>query len=94
MGADTACAMHIPTFNTANAGKATWTVIEGMCTIHTTSSADLIRLLKSHGFNLASVKGGHHKLRHPDGRWTVVPHPRRDLGKGLVRAIFKQARLY
>ncbi|WP_414694876.1 type II toxin-antitoxin system HicA family toxin [Pinirhizobacter sp.] len=73
--------------------RRSWTAVALMCKIHTISSADLIRLLRSHGFIVISTKGSHHKLRHADGRWTVVPHPRRDLGKGLIRAIFKQARL-
>ncbi|MGH7108355.1 MAG: type II toxin-antitoxin system HicA family toxin [Acetobacteraceae bacterium] len=40
------------------------------------------------------VRGSHHVFRHPTraGR-VVVPHPKRDLGPGLVAAIRKQAGL-
>jgi predicted RNA binding protein YcfA (HicA-like mRNA interferase family) len=33
-----------------------------------------------------SIRGSHHKLRR-DGVVVVVPHPKKDLGKGLVAAI-------
>ena len=34
---------------------------------------DLIRILEEHGFQIIRVRGSHHSLRHPDGRYTVVP---------------------
>ncbi|MGH7080001.1 MAG: type II toxin-antitoxin system HicA family toxin [Acetobacteraceae bacterium] len=57
-------------------------------------SADLIRELKAAGWVLDRVRGSHHVFRHPTraGR-VVVPHPKRDLGPGLVAAIRKQAGL-
>jgi predicted RNA binding protein YcfA (HicA-like mRNA interferase family) len=57
------------------------------------NSADLIKLLKSHGFQLVSVRGSHHKLRNAANVTIIVPHPKKDLGKGLVAAILKQAGL-
>jgi predicted RNA binding protein YcfA (HicA-like mRNA interferase family) len=57
------------------------------------NSADLIKLLKSHGFQLVSVRGSHHKLRNAANMTIIVPHPKKDLGKGLVAAILKQAGL-
>ena len=59
--------------------------------MHTVNSADLIRLLKSHGFAVVSVRGSHHKLRNAAGITVIIPHPKKDLGKGLVAAIRKQA---
>ncbi|MBM5811217.1 MAG: type II toxin-antitoxin system HicA family toxin [Gammaproteobacteria bacterium] len=57
-------------------------------------SADLMRELKQAGWIEDRVSGSHHVFRHPTiaGHLTV-PHPRKDLGKGLVHRIRKQARL-
>jgi predicted RNA binding protein YcfA (HicA-like mRNA interferase family) len=57
-------------------------------------SADLIRELKEAGWFVDRIRGSHHVFRHP-GRpgHVVVPHPKKDLGKGLVGAIRKQAGL-
>jgi predicted RNA binding protein YcfA (HicA-like mRNA interferase family) len=62
--------------------------------MRTMKSADLIRDLKSAGWVLDRVRGSHHVFYHPlrPGHVTV-PHPKKDLGKGLVAAIRKQARL-
>jgi len=54
------------------------------------NSAEVIRRLEAAGFALVSVRGSHHKYRHPDGRWTIVPHPKKDLGLGLVRKILRK----
>lgn len=55
-------------------------------------SADLIRLMTADGWQLDRVRGSHHVFRHPQRPGiVVVPHPKRDLGKGLVAAIRKQA---
>jgi predicted RNA binding protein YcfA (HicA-like mRNA interferase family) len=55
-------------------------------------SRELIRLLKADGWQLARVRGSHHQYRHPIKPGTVtVPHPKKDLGIGLVIAIRKQA---
>lgn len=57
-------------------------------------SADLIKELKWHGWELDRVCGSHHVFVHPDYRCIVtVPHPRKDLGKGLVSQIRKIAGL-
>ncbi|MGH6804931.1 MAG: type II toxin-antitoxin system HicA family toxin [Methyloceanibacter sp.] len=55
-------------------------------------SRDIMRRLEQDGFELVSVRGSHHKFRHREKkRVVVVPHPRRDLPKGTVRSIYKQA---
>jgi predicted RNA binding protein YcfA (HicA-like mRNA interferase family) len=55
-------------------------------------SADIIREIKSAGWELNRVRGSHHVFRHPTRPGlVVVPHPKKDLGVGLVAAIRKQA---
>jgi predicted RNA binding protein YcfA (HicA-like mRNA interferase family) len=55
-------------------------------------SADIIRELRKAGWVLDRVRGSHHVFKHP-GRpgIVVVPHPKKDLGVGLIAAIRKQA---
>jgi predicted RNA binding protein YcfA (HicA-like mRNA interferase family) len=62
--------------------------------MRTTRSADLIRELKAAGRVLDRVRGSHHVFKHAvrPGH-VVVPHPKKDLGAGLVAAIRKQAGL-
>ena len=56
------------------------------------SSVELIRELKTAGWHLARVNGSHHVFTHPQlSGIVVVPHPKKDLGKGLVKAIRRQA---
>jgi predicted RNA binding protein YcfA (HicA-like mRNA interferase family) len=56
------------------------------------SIADLIRELKKAGWRLARVNGSDHVFRHPTHTGiVVVPHPKKDLGLGLVKAIRQQA---
>lgn len=57
-------------------------------------SADLIRDLQAAGWVLDRVRGSHHVFTHfVRGGHVTVPHPKKDLGKGLVAAIRKQAGL-
>jgi predicted RNA binding protein YcfA (HicA-like mRNA interferase family) len=57
-------------------------------------SADLIRDVQKAGWVLDRVRGSHHVFRHPDRPGIlVVPHPKKELGIGLVQAIRKQAGL-
>ncbi len=65
-----------------------------MCIARTMKSAGLVRELKAAGWFLIRVRGSHHVFCHPSraGR-VVVPHPKKDLGVGLVAAIRKQADL-
>jgi predicted RNA binding protein YcfA (HicA-like mRNA interferase family) len=57
-----------------------------------TNSRDIIRRLEREGWTLVRVTGSHHVLKSPiSGATVVVPHPKKDLGKGLVRAIYKGA---
>lgn len=58
------------------------------------NSRDLISLLKADGWFLVATKGSHQQFKHKfkKGRVTV-PHPKRDLPKGTLLSIFKQAQL-
>lgn len=54
----------------------------------------MIAILRRHGFSLSRQSGSHAILKHPDGRRTTVPmHKGRDLGKGLLRQIMRDANL-
>ncbi len=65
-----------------------------VCIMRTMKSADLIRELKSAGWVLDRVRGSHHVFTHPQcGGHIVVPHPKKDLGPGLVAAIRKQVKV-
>jgi predicted RNA binding protein YcfA (HicA-like mRNA interferase family) len=49
-------------------------------------------LLEAGGWRLDRVRGSHHQFRHASKPGTVtVPHPKKDLGVGLVKSIRKQA---
>lgn len=55
-------------------------------------SADLVREVRTAGWTLDRIRGSHHVFTHPDRDGiVVVPHPKKDLGRGLVAAIRKQA---
>ena len=56
------------------------------------TSADLIRDMQRAGWKLDRVHGSHHIIKHPTRLGhVVVPHPKKDLGLGLVKAIRRQA---
>jgi len=58
------------------------------------NSAELIRQLRAEGWILRAVKGSHHIYIHPQrGGHLTVPHPKKDLGVGLVQKLLKQAGL-
>jgi predicted RNA binding protein YcfA (HicA-like mRNA interferase family) len=61
---------------------------------HRVKRAALIRELRAAGWVLDRIRGSHHVFRHParPGH-VVVPHPKKDLGVGLVAAIRRQAGL-
>jgi len=67
---------------------------EKMRIIHTMNSKDLIRELERAGWQLSRIRGSHHVYRHLMRPGHVsVPHPRKDLGVGLVKHIRRQAGL-
>jgi predicted RNA binding protein YcfA (HicA-like mRNA interferase family) len=57
-----------------------------------TNSRDIVRRLEREQLTLVRVTGSHHVFKNViSGATVVVPHPKKDLGKGLVRAIYKGA---
>ena len=57
-------------------------------------SADLIKELKYAEWLLDRVRGSHHIFKHPVNIGHIcVPHPKKHLGVGLIKAIRKQAGL-
>lgn len=58
------------------------------------NSREIIEILREDGWELKAVKGDHYQFVHPwkPGKVTV-PHPAKDLKKGTVHSIFKQAGL-
>lgn len=55
-------------------------------------SDEIIRRLLREGWIEVSQKGSHQTFKHPqEVKLITVPHPRKDLPKGLKRAIEKAA---
>ena len=55
-------------------------------------SAVVLKRLKAEGWFEVKTRGSHVQLKHPHkpGRMTV-PHPKRDIPKGTLKSIEKQA---
>ena len=67
---------------------------EAVVIITTVRSTDIIKLLETDGWILRSVRGSHHVFHHPRRAGHItVPHPKKDLGTGLVHKLLKQAGL-
>tara|TARA_R110002124_G_scaffold89513_1_gene228773 strand:- start:2685 stop:2870 length:186 start_codon:yes stop_codon:yes gene_type:complete len=58
------------------------------------NSREVLKRLKANGWEVVAQKGSHVQLKHPvkKGRVTV-PHPKRDLPKGTLKSIERQANL-
>lgn len=53
---------------------------------------ELCKILEDKGFQLKRINGSHHYYYHPEKRLiTVVPMHKKDLPKGTLFAILKQA---
>lgn len=58
------------------------------------TSAELIKRMIKAGWVLRGVKGSHHVYVHPQRPGHVtVPHPRKDLGTGLLHKLLKHTGL-
>lgn len=58
------------------------------------TSKELIKVLSQDGWVLNRVKGSHHIYTHPIKLGHLsIPHPKKDLGIGLLQKILKQAEL-
>ncbi len=57
----------------------------------TLKARDVIRVLRKFGFYRLRQSGSHICLKHPDGRFTLVPrHGSEDIGRGLLRQILRE----
>ena len=57
-------------------------------------AAKLEKILLQLGFVYQRQKGSHVFYRHPDGRYTTIPHhPSKELPRELIRTILKQINL-
>lgn len=56
------------------------------------NSKKLLKMLKAEGFEEIQKRGSHLKLRKGE-RTVILPHPKKDLPLGTVRAIYRQAGL-
>lgn len=58
------------------------------------NSREITKLILNDGWELVRTKGSHHQYRHPTKPGTVtIPHPKKDLPKGTIKSILKQADL-
>ncbi len=57
-------------------------------------SKAITKMIEADGWYLVRVAGSHHHYRHNEKQGIVtVPHPKKDLPKGTVNSILKQAGL-
>ncbi|MBI4216434.1 MAG: type II toxin-antitoxin system HicA family toxin [Chloroflexi bacterium] len=55
---------------------------------------EVTRILERLGFARIRQSGSHAVFHHADGRWTTVPmHRGKDLGKGILGKILRDAKL-
>lgn len=65
-----------------------------MSTFPAIKGTQLIKALRSFGFDVIRIKGSHHFLQHPDGRCTVVPvHRSETIGRGLLSQILRDCEI-
>jgi predicted RNA binding protein YcfA (HicA-like mRNA interferase family) len=56
------------------------------------NSREIIGRLNRDGRRLVRSKGSHRQYKHPTkSGLATVPHPKRDIPKGTLRSIFRQA---
>ncbi|EOX3091986.1 type II toxin-antitoxin system HicA family toxin [Vibrio cholerae] len=57
-------------------------------------SSELMKLVVKRGWVLVRITGSHHHFKHPSFSHILsIPHPKKDLGKGLVSRLQKDAGL-
>jgi predicted RNA binding protein YcfA (HicA-like mRNA interferase family) len=54
---------------------------------------ELIKLLRKHGWHLDRVAGSHHILKRQSKTLTIPVHGKKDLPKGTLNSILKEAGL-
>lgn len=54
----------------------------------------LIKMIEKDGWVKIAVRGSHSQFKHPTKKGRVtIPHPKKDLPKGTVQSILKQAKI-
>jgi predicted RNA binding protein YcfA (HicA-like mRNA interferase family) len=57
-------------------------------------SSSLKKMLEKDGWYIVRTKGSHHHFKHSEKKGIVtLPHPKKDVPKGTVNSILKQAGL-
>lgn len=55
-------------------------------------SREILKKLRADGWEVVSVEGSHHQLKHPSKKGRVtLPHPKKDLALGTLKSIEKQS---
>jgi predicted RNA binding protein YcfA (HicA-like mRNA interferase family) len=55
------------------------------------SAKGLEKILLKLGFEITRQKGSHRLYKHPDGRYTTIPHHQgEDISRPLIRAILRE----
>jgi predicted RNA binding protein YcfA (HicA-like mRNA interferase family) len=55
------------------------------------SAKELEKILLKLGFEITRQKGSHRFYKHPDGRYTTIPHHQgEDISRPLIRAILRE----
>jgi predicted RNA binding protein YcfA (HicA-like mRNA interferase family) len=57
------------------------------------TGTELVALLKKKGWQVDRIKGSHHIMMKGSKTLSVPVHGKKDLGKGLLRALMKQGGL-
>lgn len=58
------------------------------------AAADVIRVIRKHGFVLTGQKGSHQKWRHPDGRMAIIAvHGSKNIPIGTLKSIVDGTKL-
>ena len=58
------------------------------------SAKELEKILILPGFEIVRQKGSHRFYKHPDGRYTTIPHhPGEDISRPLIRTILREIEL-
>jgi predicted RNA binding protein YcfA (HicA-like mRNA interferase family) len=58
------------------------------------SSREVIQWLKEDGWYQVRVTGSHYHFKHTEKSGVVtIPHPKKQMGKGLLNSVLKQAKL-
>lgn len=57
-------------------------------------ASTVIRALEKVGFQVVRQRGSHVRMKHEDGRVVTIPvHAGKDIGRGLLRKILRDAEL-